>query len=73
MKQGAITTAPIQYFPLGALYLSDMNPRQDVDADRIDQLADSIVARGPVAEPCGPCRRGRTCRDRRRAVAACAP
>lgn len=46
MKQGAITTAPIQYFPLGALYLSDMNPRQDVDADRIDQLADSIVAVG---------------------------
>lgn len=46
MKQGAITTAPIQYFPLDALYLSDMNPRQDVDADRIDQLADSIVAVG---------------------------
>lgn len=46
MKQGAITTAPIQYFPLSALYLSDINPRQDVDADRIDQLADSIVAVG---------------------------
>ena len=46
MKQGTIATAPIQYFPLDALYLSDMNPRQDVDADRIDQLADSIVAVG---------------------------
>ena len=46
MKQGAITTAPIQYFPLDALYLSDMNPRQDVDPDRIDLLADSIVAVG---------------------------
>lgn len=73
MKQGAITTAPIQYFPLGALYLSDMNPRQDVDADRIDQLADSIVAVGLLQNLAGLARRGRTCRDRRRAVAACAP
>ena len=46
MKQSAITTAPIQYFPLDALYLSDMNPRQDADPESIDLLADSIVAVG---------------------------
>ena len=46
MKQSVITTAPIQYFPLASLYLSDMNPRQDADPESIDLLADSIVAVG---------------------------
>ena len=46
MKQSVITTAPIQYFPLASLYLSDMNPRQEADPESIDLLADSIVAVG---------------------------
>ncbi|MBU3031780.1 ParB/RepB/Spo0J family partition protein [Paracoccus marinaquae] len=46
MKQSSITTAPIQYFPLDALYLSDLNPRQEADPEGIDLLADSIAAVG---------------------------
>ena len=46
MKQSAITTAPIQYFPLDALYLSGLNPRQEADPEGIDLLADSIAAVG---------------------------
>lgn len=48
-----VTAAPVQYFPLDRLYLSDMNPRQDADADRIDLLADSIIACGLIQNLAG--------------------
>ena len=52
-----VVAAPVQYFPLDRLYLSDMNPRQDADAERIDLLADSIIA-------CGLIQNRRACRCR---------
>lgn len=48
-----VTAAPVQYFPLDRLYLSDMNPRQDADAERIDLLADSIIACGLIQNLAG--------------------
>ena len=44
----AIETPAIEYFDLGDLYLSDLNPRQDVDDDEIDLLAQSLVACGLI-------------------------
>ena len=44
----AIETATIAYFDLGDLYLSDLNPRQDVDDEEINLLAQSIVACGLI-------------------------
>lgn len=48
-----VVAAPVQYFPLDRLYLSDMNPRQDADAERIDLLADSIIACGLIQNLAG--------------------
>lgn len=53
MKQSAIEHAPIQYFSLDRLYLSPMNPREDVDADGITLLAQSIRAAGLIQNLAG--------------------
>ncbi|MBL1435565.1 MAG: ParB N-terminal domain-containing protein [Rhodobacteraceae bacterium] len=47
-KITAIETPVIGYFDLADLYLSDLNPRQDVDDADIDLLAQSIVACGLI-------------------------
>ena len=48
MKTEIIAAAPIQYFPLAQLYVSDMNPRQDADPEGIDLLADSLAMIGLI-------------------------
>ena len=48
MKRETIAAAEIQYFSLDQLYLSDLNPRQDADAEGIDLLADSLAIIGLV-------------------------
>ncbi len=44
----AIEIPTIAYFDLGDLYLSDLNPRQDVNDDEINLLAQSLVACGLI-------------------------
>lgn len=46
-------TDVIDYIPLANLYLSDLNPRQEVDSDGIDLLADSLVACGLIQNLAG--------------------
>ncbi|MCZ0963082.1 ParB/RepB/Spo0J family partition protein [Paracoccus benzoatiresistens] len=48
MKRETIAPASIQYFPLAHLYVSDLNPRQDVDPEGIDLLADSLAMIGLI-------------------------
>ena len=48
MKTEIIAAAPIQYFPLAQLYVSDLNPRQDADPEGIDLLADSLAMIGLI-------------------------
>lgn len=53
-RQAPITAETgITGFPLEALYLSDLNPRQDVDAEGIDLLADSIAICGLIQNLAG--------------------
>lgn len=50
-KQTKITAkaaAAIEYIPMAKLYLSDLNPRQEVDGDAIALLAESLVACGLI-------------------------
>ncbi len=48
-KQEPITKAPaIEYIPLADLYLSDLNPRQEVDDAETALLADSIATCGLI-------------------------
>ncbi|MEE9387786.1 MAG: ParB N-terminal domain-containing protein, partial [Paracoccaceae bacterium] len=48
-KQEQITKAPaIEYIPLADLYLSDLNPRQEVDEAETALLADSIATCGLI-------------------------
>ncbi len=49
----ADATEVIEYVPLADLYLSDLNPRQDVAEDGIDLLADSLVACGLIQNLAG--------------------
>ena len=46
-------TDVIEYVPLTDLYLSDLNPRQDVAEEGIDLLADSLVACGLIQNLAG--------------------
>ena len=49
----AAATEVIEYVPLTDLYLSDLNPRQEVAEDGIDLLADSLVACGLIQNLAG--------------------
>ena len=49
----AAATDVIEYVPLTDLYLSDLNPRQEVAEDGIDLLADSLVACGLIQNLAG--------------------
>ncbi|WP_298921109.1 ParB/RepB/Spo0J family partition protein [uncultured Roseobacter sp.] len=49
----AAATEVIEYVPLTDLYLSDLNPRQDVAEEGIDLLADSLVACGLIQNLAG--------------------
>lgn len=52
-KQTNTAETGITAFPLAALYLSEMNPRQDADAEGIDLLADSIAICGLIQNLAG--------------------
>ncbi len=53
-KQTPVTAETgITAFPLASLYLSEMNPRQDADAEGIDLLADSIAICGLIQNLAG--------------------
>lgn len=52
-KQTITAETGITAFPLAALYLSEMNPRQDADAEGIDLLADSIAICGLIQNLAG--------------------
>lgn len=47
-KHGTMTPtdAPLQYLPLGKLYLHDMNPRQSTTDEDIEAIAESITING---------------------------
>ncbi|MGH1447074.1 MAG: ParB/RepB/Spo0J family partition protein [Cognatishimia sp.] len=49
----AAATDMIEYVPLSDLYLSDLNPRQEVAGEGIDLLADSLVACGLIQNLAG--------------------
>ena len=49
----AAATDVIEYVPLTDLYLSDLNPRQEVAEEGIDLLADSLVACGLIQNLAG--------------------
>ena len=47
------TTDNIEYVPLAELFLSDLNPRQEVEQDGIELLAQSLVACGLIQNLAG--------------------